>query len=131
MAPPRLLDQVREAARLRHLSPRTEKAYVFWVRRFVLFHGKRNPRELGAAEVRAFLSHLAVERNVAASTQNQAAAALLFLYRKVLKLPLGELGEIEHARKPSVSSYISGLGARSMSLMETILPTSSLLPARP
>lgn len=100
MAALRLLDQVREAARLRHLSPRTEKAYVGWIRRFVLFHQKRHPRDMGAAEVRAFLSYLAVERRVAASTQTQALAALLFLYRKVLHLPLQELGEIERARKP-------------------------------
>jgi site-specific recombinase XerD len=95
-----LLDQVRAAARLRHFSPRTEKAYLGWIRRYVLFHGKRHPREMGAQEVRAFLTHLAVERRVAASTQTQALAALLFLYRRVLRLPLGELGEIERARKP-------------------------------
>jgi site-specific recombinase XerD len=79
--PPRLLDQVREAIRLRHYSIRTEQAYTDWIKRFILFHGKRHPREMGAAEVERFLTHLAVEGRVAASTQNQALSALLFLYQ--------------------------------------------------
>lgn len=74
MAALRLLDHVREAARLRHLSPRTEKAYVGWIRRFVLFHGQRHPREKGAAEVRSFLSHLAVQRKVAAGRGRRSAS---------------------------------------------------------
>ncbi len=76
----KLLDRVREAIRIRHYSRRTEKAYVEWVRRFVLFHGKRHPEEMGAEEVTRFLSHLAVESRVSASTQNQALNALLFLH---------------------------------------------------
>lgn len=80
----KLLDQVRDAIRVRHYSLRTEEAYVNWVRRFILFHGKRHPKEMGGAEVEAFLTHLAVEGQVAASTQNQALSALLFLYREVL-----------------------------------------------
>ena len=100
VSPARLLDQVRESARLRHLSLRTEQAYVAWIRRFVRYHGTRHPRELGSAEIRAFLSHLATEANVAASTQNQAFAALLFLYRHVLKRPLDAVDGIERARKP-------------------------------
>ena len=80
----KLLDQLREALRLKQSSYRTEQAYVDWVRRFVLFHGKRHPAEMGAAEIRAFLAHLAQERNVSASTQNQALSAILFLYREVL-----------------------------------------------
>jgi integron integrase len=100
MSPPKLLDQVRQAARLKHLSLRTEKAYVSWVRRFVLFHGTRHPRELGADDIRAFLSHLATERDVAASTQNQALAALIFLFRTVLKTDLPDVAGIERARKP-------------------------------
>ena len=79
-----LVDQVRDRIRTKHYSIRTETQYVQWVRRFILFHGKRHPREMGAKEVEAFLSHLAVEGNVASSTQNQALAALLFLYREVL-----------------------------------------------
>ena len=85
---PRLLDQLRERLRVKHCSIRTELAYVGWVRRFILFHGKRHPRELGAADVEAFLTHLAVDRAVSVSTQNQAKSALLFLYRDVLGLRL-------------------------------------------
>jgi integron integrase len=94
-----LFDVLREAIRIRHYSLRTEDTYVDWVRRFILFHGKRHPRELGAPEVRAFLSHLAVERQVAASTQNQAKAALIFLYKEVLAVDLPWLGEIVHAKR--------------------------------
>lgn len=77
----RLLDQVRERIRYCHYSLRTEQAYVFWVRRFIRFHQLRHPRQMGAAEVEAFLTHLATDRNVAPSTHKQALAALLFLYR--------------------------------------------------
>ena len=97
--PPRLLDRVRAAVRLRHYALRTEDTYLQWARRFILFHGKRHPRELGAPEVQAFLSHLAVERQVAASTQNQAKAALIFLYKEVLAVDLPWLGEIVHAKR--------------------------------
>jgi site-specific recombinase XerD len=84
MPTPRLLDRARERMRVKHYSLRTEEAYLHWIRRFILHHGKRHPGALGAPEVEAFLSHLATERRVAASTQNQALAALLFLYREVL-----------------------------------------------
>ncbi|GLH70534.1 integron integrase [Geothrix rubra] len=97
--PPRLLDQLREQLRVRHYSLRTEDAYVDWVRRFILFQGKRHPRDLGAPEVQAFLSHLAVDRRVAPSTQNQAKAALLFLYQHVLEADLPWLSEIVQARR--------------------------------
>ncbi len=80
----KLLDQVRDSIRIKHYSYRTEEAYVDWVRRFILFHDKRHPAEMGTPEIRAFLSHLATQRNVAASTQNQALSAVLFLYREVL-----------------------------------------------
>jgi len=87
-APPKkLLDQVREAIRIKHYSYRTEESYVYWIRRFILFHDKRHPKAMGKAEIEAFLSHLAVEEQVAASTQNQAFSALLFLYRTVLNQP--------------------------------------------
>ena len=86
--PPRLLDRVREAIRTRHYSRRTEKAYVHWIRRFIFFHDKRHPADMGAAEVTAFLTSLAVRDKVAASTQNQALSALLFLYREVLGVEL-------------------------------------------
>ena len=97
---PRLLDQLRDQIRLKHYSIRTERVYYEWVKRFVRFHKYRHPMEMGAAEVEAFLSDLAVRRNVSASTQNQALAALLFLYKEVLKLDLPWLGEIVRAKKP-------------------------------
>ncbi|MDP9348448.1 MAG: integron integrase [Gemmatimonadota bacterium] len=100
MPKPKLLDEVREALRLKHYSFRTEEAYVRWIKRYVLFHGKRHPASMGAAEVRAFLSHLATQGHVAASTQNQALAALLFLYRCVLQQELGRIEETVRARKP-------------------------------
>ena len=99
-AKPRLLDRVRAAARLRHYSRRTEAAYVAWIRRYIFFHGKRHPAELGAAEVTRFLSSLAVDGHVAASTQNQALGALLFLYRDVLELDLPWLDGIVRAKRP-------------------------------
>ena len=79
---PRLLDQVRDRLRVKHYALRTEQAYVDWIRRFILFHGKRHPAEMGAPEVEAFLTHLAVDRKVSASTQNQALAALLFSIKR-------------------------------------------------
>jgi integron integrase len=94
-----LLQAVRESVRARHYSLRTERAYVLWVRRFVLFHGRRSPRELGATDVTAFLSSLATRRHVAASTQNQALAAILFLYREVLGLDLPWLTEVVRAKR--------------------------------
>ncbi|MCL4801667.1 MAG: integron integrase [Burkholderiales bacterium] len=98
---PRLLDQLRDRIRLKHYSIRTEQAYSDWVRRFVLFHGKRHPRELGQVEVEAFLTHLAVAGRVAASTQNQAKSALLFLYKEVLGVELPWLDGIETAKRPA------------------------------
>src|ERR1022692_4295329 len=82
---PKLLDRVRQTLRLNRYSPRTEAAYVDWIKRYIRFHGIRHPQEMGAEEVKAFLSHLATEMNVAASTQNQAFSALLFLHQQVLK----------------------------------------------
>jgi integron integrase len=96
----RLLDRVREAIRTRHYSIRTEEAYVRWTREYILFSGKRHPGELGAKEVSAFISHLAVGRRVAASTQTQALSALLFLYREVLAQPIEWVDDIERAKRP-------------------------------
>jgi integron integrase len=98
--PPRLLDRVRERIRRKGYSIRTEHAYVDWVRRFVLFHRKRHPSEMGAAEVEAFLTHLAVAGRVAASTQNQAKSALLFLYKEVLGIELPWLAQVASAKTP-------------------------------
>jgi integron integrase len=95
-----LLEQVREAVRTRHYSIRTEEAYIRWVREYILFVEKRHPADLGAREVSAFISHLAVGRKVAASTQTQALSALLFLYREVLTLPIGWVDDVERAKKP-------------------------------
>lgn len=96
-----LLDLVRQRTRLKHYSIRTEQAYCEWIRRFVLFHGKRHPSALGAAEVEQFLTSLAVDRRVAASTQNQAKSALLFLYREVLGVELPWLDGVQKAKTPS------------------------------
>ena len=98
--PPRLLDLAREAIRRRHYSYRTEETYLQWMKRFILFSGKRHPREMGAAEVTAFLNDLATTRKVAAATQNQALAALLFLYKEVIAEPLPWLDEVVHAKRP-------------------------------
>jgi hypothetical protein len=108
--PVRLLDRLREAIRLRHYSYRTEQAYVDWSRRFILFHGKRHPMELGAREVTHFLSHLANERHVSASTQAQARSALLFLYGQVLGVQLPWLDEVATARTPRKLPVVLTLG---------------------
>ena len=115
----RLLESVHARARVRHLSPRTEKAYRGWIVRFVRYHGTRNPREMGQREIERFLTHLAVNRKVSASTQNQALAALLFLYRDVLDLPEGLAPDAVRAKRgtrlpevmtrPEVSSVIAHL----------------------
>src|SRR5215471_528519 len=97
---PKLLDRVRATIRLNRYSPRTEQAYVDWIKRFIRFHGIRHPQEMGADEVKAFLSHLAVEANVSASTQNQAFSALLFLYQEVLKQRLPWIDDIVRAKRP-------------------------------
>ena len=98
---PKLLDLVREKLRLLHYSIRTEDQYVQWIKRFILFHGKRHPREMGGGEVTAFLTDLAVRGKVAASTQNQALSALLFLYREVLAVDLPWMDEVVRAKRPA------------------------------
>ncbi|WP_017326245.1 phage integrase N-terminal SAM-like domain-containing protein [Synechococcus sp. PCC 7336] len=97
--PRKLLDRVRDALRTKHYAYRTEESYVQWIRRFIPFHNKRHPSEMGEAEVEAFLTHLAVQGKVAASTQNQALSALFFLYRYVLKQPLAESIEAVRAKQ--------------------------------
>ena len=96
---PRLLEQVRETIRVRHYSPRTEDAYVGWIKRYIFFHDTRHPAELGRAEIEQFLSHLAVQRKVSASTQNQAFSALLFLYQEVLDIRLDKIDALR-AKRP-------------------------------
>jgi len=97
---PRLLDLLRQALISRHYSHKTEQTYCYWVKRFIRFHGMRHPAQMAETEVNAFLSHLAVNEKVSASTQNQALSALLFLYRYVIGRRIGELGEVVRARKP-------------------------------
>src|SRR6266403_4805117 len=132
---PRFLDRVRDAIRARHYSRRTEKAYVGWIKRYIFFHAKRHPAEMGAPEVSRFLTSLAVEGRVAASTQNQALSALLFLYRYVLHQDLPWLDDIVRARRPKhlpivltrdeVRAVISGMDGTAR-LMATLLYGSGL-----
>lgn len=96
---PRLFDEVRRRLRLKHYSLSTERVYVQWIRRFILANGKRHPREMGGTDVERFLSHLATEGHVAASTQNQALAALLFLYREVLRIELPWMENVVRAKR--------------------------------
>ena len=98
--PKKLLDQVRDAIRLKHYSLSTEKTYVAWIRRYILFHNKRHPKDMGVPEIQAFLTHLAVDQHVAASTQNQALSALLFLYREVLRKDLERPIDYLRAKRP-------------------------------
>ncbi len=95
-----LLDEVKAAIRIRHYSRRTEEAYIGWIRRYVLFNGKRHPREMGEAELQSFLTYLALQKHVSASTQNQALSAILFLYREVLKVDGLHLDLAVRARRP-------------------------------
>ncbi len=100
--PKKLLDQVQDVIALKHYSPSTGETYAQWIKRFILFHGKRHPREMGAPEIEQFLTHLATQENVAASTQNQALSALLFLYRDVLKQDLAFVQMSVRAQKPKL-----------------------------
>ena len=107
MKAPRLLDQVSDALRVRHYSLRTEASDLQWIKRFILFHDKRHPREMGVPEISAFLTHLAVDKNVSTSTQNQALSAVLFLYKEALKQGLGWLGNnVRAKRSPHVPDSI-------------------------
>ncbi len=99
---PKLLDQVRETIRRKHYSIRTEATYIGWIKRYIFFHGKRHPAEMGAAEMELFLNHLAAERNVAAATQNQALNALVFLYREVLRKDFDRMENLERAKRPAL-----------------------------
>ena len=98
---PKLLDQVRDVIRRKHYSIRTERAYVDWIKRFIIYHGKRHPGEMAEEEVAEFLTHLARDLDVAASTQNQALSALLFLYKEVLKHEIGWLEKVEPKNRQS------------------------------
>jgi integron integrase len=98
---PKLLNQVRHALRTKHYAVKTEEAYVHWIKRFILFHNKRHPKEMGEKEINEFLTHLAVKEKVAASTQNQALSAIVFLYKHILKIELGNFGNVVWVKKPA------------------------------
>jgi len=100
MGAPRLMDQVRDVLRVHHYSLRTEQSYTHWIKRFILFHGKRHPREMGKNEIAAFLTHLAVQKDVSPSTQNQALSAILFLYKKVLNIEPDWIEGVVRAKRP-------------------------------
>ena len=112
---PRLLDQVRQAIRTRHYSPRTEETYVHWIKRFIFFHNKRHPAEMAEPEIARFLSSLATERHVSASTQNQALNAVLFLYRQVLRKDIGYVNGVVRANRPKrLPTVLTRLEVRSI-----------------
>ncbi|WP_246361843.1 MULTISPECIES: phage integrase N-terminal SAM-like domain-containing protein [Halomonadaceae] len=98
--PPKIMDRVKAVMRVKRYSPRTEKTYCYWIRYFIRYHGVRHPASMGPSEVQAFLEHLAVERYVAAAKQNQALNALVFLYRHILDMPLGDIGTFSRAKRP-------------------------------
>ncbi len=98
--PPKLLDQVRQKIHFLHYSRKTEQAYVHWIRRYILFHNKRHPKDMGGEEVSIFLNYLVNKENVSASTQNQALTAIIFLYKQILNIDVGEIPEFQYARKP-------------------------------
>ena len=98
--PPKLLDQLKTMIRLKHYSHKTENSYCYWVRQYIYFHNKKHPKDMGESDIRAFLNHLAVNKKVAASTQNQALCAIIFLYREVLQINIEDLGRITWAKKP-------------------------------
>jgi len=100
MSKPRLLEQTRQVLRTFHYSVRTEENYIQWIKRFIFFHNKRHPKDMGEKEVRAFLTHLAVNKHVAASTQNQALSAILFLYKRVLGMKLDWIDDVVRAKRP-------------------------------
>jgi site-specific recombinase XerD len=131
-APPKLLDRVRQAIRLKHYSYRTEQTYVSWIKRYILFHDKRHPKDMGVEEVRTFLSHLAVVDNVASSTQNQALSALLFLYKVVLEQELESVDALRAKKtrylptvltKPEVQAIINQMSGEHKLLVQLLYGT--------
>ena len=128
----RLRDQLHEVMRFKQFSTRTEDAYWNWIRQFILFHGKRHPRELGKPEIEAFLSHLTTAKNVAVATQNQALNALIFLYREILHQPFDRLGSVARPRRlPRVPTVLSQAEAKLLlAAMEGTLTDRNLLSGR-
>jgi integron integrase len=105
--PRKLLDQVRDALRLKQYAYRTEETYILWIRQYILFHNKRHPAEMGRPEVEAFLTHLAVDKKVAASTQNQALSAILFLYRYILKIELTDINAVRARQSRNLPTVLT------------------------
>jgi len=128
MNPPKLIDQVRDAIRVRHYSIRTEEAYIQWIKRYIFFHNKKHPREMGEAEITSFLTHLAVDKHVSASTQNQALSALLFLYKEVLGMELDWLEDVVRAKRPQRLPVV--LTAGEVIKILTLIPSVNGLIAR-
>ena len=126
MNQPRLLDQVRNALRVKHYSYRTEQSYIQWIKRFIYFHHKQHPVNLGEAEINAFLTHLAVNKHVTSSTQNQALSALLFLYKQVLGIELAWLDGITRAKRPSRLPTVLAKD-QVLQLLDTINGTNGLI----
>jgi len=122
----KLLDQARDLIRVRHYSIRTEEAYLRWMKQYILFHNKRHPGEMGEQEITSFLSHRAVTRKVSASTQNQAMASILFLYKEVLRQTIDWLDNIQPAKNPS-GCRLSLLGTRSARSSPTLRARNGLL----
>ena len=128
MNPPKLIDQVRDAIRVRHYSIRTEEAYIQWIKRYIFFHNKKHPREMGESEITSFLTHLAVDKHVSASTQNQALSALLFLYKEVLGMELDWLEGVVRAKRPQRLPVV--LTAGEVIKILTLIPSVNGLIAR-
>jgi integron integrase len=126
MTKPRLIDQVRNVLRLHHYSVRTEEAYIQWIKRFIFFHNKRHPNEMGEKEIRNYLTHLAVDKHVSASTQNQALSAILFLYKRVLELDLDWIDDVVRAKRPK---YLPVVLTKSevMSVLNAMQGTNALV----
>ena len=126
MTKPRLMDQVRDVLRVHHYSVRTESNYSQWIKRFILFHDKRHPKDMGEKEIRCFLTHLAVDKHVAASTQNQALSALLFLYKKVLCMDLDWIDDVVRAKRPKRLPVVL-TKAETMALLSGMKGTNGLI----
>ena len=120
----KLLDQLRQLARVKHMALATERAYVYWAERYIRFHGIRHPISMGAAEIESFLTHLAVQQHVSASTQNQALGALLFLYRDVLRVEIGKFDAVRARRPQRVPTVLSRGEVRSLLDALAKLPTT-------
>lgn len=126
MSKPRLLEQTRQVLRTFHYSVRTEENYIQWIRRFIFFHNKRHPKDMGEKEVRAFLTHLAVDKHVAASTQNQALSAILFLYKRVLGMKLDWIDDVVRAKRPKKLPVVLSKD-ETMKILDAMRGTNALI----